>query len=94
MLFQKKKGKQLGKMNDTNKEEESVLISKFLEKFIVPNFYRKEHFFAMKDWSDEKVANFKQYLEYRMCSDDSVVEIVNGLIVDFEEKEEEEEESK
>ena len=66
--------------------QESQMISEFLNKFIVPNFYRKDHFYAMNGWSDEKFQAFKKYMEYRISSDDSVAEIVNSLIEDFEEE--------
>ena len=67
-------------------KEEAELIVIFNDKFIVPNFYKKEHFYLMKNWSDEKLANFKDFMSDNSSADDCIVDFVNELIVDFEEK--------
>jgi hypothetical protein len=63
------------------------IINQFLSQFIVPNFYTKEHFYEMTEWSDEKVERFKKYMTDQMCADDSgIKDIVRGYIETFEEE--------
>lgn len=62
----------------------------FLAKYIVPNFYKPEHFEKMEDWNQEKIEKFKNYMIKQICYHDAIREIVEEYIQHFEEEEEEE----
>ena len=59
----------------------------FLESYFVPNFYIKEHFEEMKDWSDEKFDKFKEFMVMEVCCYDPFKELVGKYIDTFEEHE-------
>jgi hypothetical protein len=51
-------------------------MSEFLKEYIVPNYYTKEDFDVMEDWSDEKVEQFKAFIAKEVCVHDHFKEII------------------
>ena len=53
---------------------------------LVPNFYEKEHFDEMADWTDSKFQRFKDYVVKAVCFEDfvrtGVEECLDGFIMD------------
>jgi hypothetical protein len=70
-------------MSSTRTLTERQIISKFLEMFIVPNFYTPEQL-DIQDWSEDKINMFKEYMTDRICWDDAVRQLIDGFISDFE----------
>ena len=75
--------------------DESVK-QRFLNKYLVPNFYSKEHFERTKEWSDDKWDDFKRFVDnsdsiYEIVKDDLLKQLMDDFI-DEKKREEEEEE--
>lgn len=61
---------------------------KFLEEFIVPNFYKPQHL-GIQHWNKEKVDEFKQFMAETICwegDENPIHKYMLSLIVDFENK--------
>ena len=78
---------------DTSKAEKK-LVDEMLSKFIIPNWYKPNHFEQMKGWDEEKVERFKDYLSKCVCSHDEikeyVEEVLNNFIGDHEDEDDDE----
>lgn len=58
-------------------------MSEFLKEYIVPNYYTKEHFDVMEDWSEEQVNKFKEFMGKAVCAHDPFKEIISEYIEHF-----------
>ena len=89
---------ELEKENEKLKEENEALQKeddkRFLNKYLVPNFFLKEHFISYmeEEWSDDKWYDFKEYVNKYACTGE-LNEIMEELMKNFESDYEEEDES-
>jgi hypothetical protein len=72
-------------MSDNNND----FKEKFLNKYIVPNYYTPQHL-GIDNWSEEKIKNFKEYMR-SVVDDSSIREFVDACISEFEDEYVEEE---
>ena len=62
---------------------ERKLETDMREKFIIPNWYKPSHFKQMKDWDEQKIRRFKDYLSKDVCACDGVREYVEEVLEKF-----------
>lgn len=64
-------------------KQERDLEDEMRKAYILPNYYVKEHFDEMEDWSDEKFEQFKEFMSRQVCNHDPFREIVSEYIEQF-----------
>jgi hypothetical protein len=80
----------INKQQTSIKTKMSDTTSQFLKEYLVPNFYTKEDFDEMEDWSDERFEKFKQFMSKLLCAHDPFREIVIEYMEEFNAKSDEE----
>ena len=72
----------LKKKNEALQKEDD---ERFLNKYLVPNFFLKEHFISYmeEEWSDDKWYDFKEYVNKWACTGE-LNEIMEELMKNFE----------
>ena len=87
----KEKNEELKKENEALQKEDD---KRFLNKYLVPNFFLKEHFEWADEWSDLKWYDFKRYVSKWACAgelNDIMKEIMDNWEYDDDEEEDESE---
>jgi hypothetical protein len=73
-------------LNTTTPEMNEYLIKRrFLDRYIVPNFYTQEDL-GIEDWSESKVERFKEFVKEQDWFYDQLNENYQMLIGDFKDK--------
>ena len=60
------------------------LDNKFLDMYIVPNYYVEGDFEQMEDWNEDKVNKFKKFMYKQMGMDDAIRDVVDMYIEMFD----------
>ena len=67
-------------------EDEYAYTTEMCRRYIIPNWYRPQHFDEMEGWSEARVNEFKEYLTKVVCAYDGVKQFVREVIHSFEEE--------